>query len=402
MRNHGDVRFDITNAYFKASGSISLFSGEEETENFKIFEAHSAKIIEVLESIPETRKIIREDIRIFSTDVEALTAHFGEEKMSSREGKQTIESKITMLLSNMDRVDAELDAALESGDESEISARRKAKYDMLVDSDLGTPFLNLALEHPTAGRARLAKARLDAVRNKIVEANMRLVSHLAKRYRTGSLSMMDFVQEGSFGLMRAIQRFDWRRGFKFSTYATWWIKQSISRAISEKESDIRVPVHHHETIRRVQREATKFQSLNGRAATTDDLDSFLGINKRIYESALNAMQKTLQGDHPHFWSDSETPLFSLIADENVPAADDIHHFKQSAKLVEELLVSCLEPRERNVIMLRFGLQGDDPKTLEDVGKVMGVTRERIRQIEKAALGKLKKAHNRGKIPFGLI
>jgi RNA polymerase primary sigma factor len=231
----------------------------------------------------------------------------------------------------------------------------------------------------------VAVARQAAARERMICANLRLVLSIAKKYiRSGEL-LEDLVQEGNIGLMKAVERYDWRRGFRFSTYATWWIRQQISRAIADKSRTIRVPVHMHETVRRIERERDDFESREGRSQTPEETATQMGFPVTKIRRILEIAEPTISLDEV----DAGTGL-TLGESLQGPDSDDPCLRSESASLRSTILgmIGELKERDRDVVILRFGLADDDPMTLEEIGQRFDVTRERIRQIEAKALLKL--------------
>ncbi len=227
----------------------------------------------------------------------------------------------------------------------------------------------------------------DDARQHLVTANLRLVVSIAKRYTGHGLTLIDLVQEGNGGLMRAAEKFDWRRGFKFSTYATWWIRQSISRAIAEQSRTIRLPVHTHEKLAKAARIRRDAQLRLGREPTDSDVARELDLTDEQFAALTQAARAPVSLDAPT-GDDGDTAVGDLIQDRD--AAEPLDSLAE-AMMVEQLETALdqLDPRERDVLRLRYGLDEETPLTLEQVGRRFGVTRERIRQIEWKALRKLR-------------
>lgn len=385
---------DLVQAYFHSMGDISILTKNEETELAKRLEAGKLIIKGIVTAIPLYKKL---EVRLNGN---------GEKEDLNNPEEEKPDIALIMSLQMLDNFKRKI----------EISDRKIARHGTLKDlkklinekkkKDINPIKLNiLAKEVQTEyrrvssevgvkiddlkvmwKRIVMARALVSEAKNELITRNLRLVVNIAKNYVGRGLPLLDLIQEGNIGLMKAVDKFKYEKGFKFSTYATWWIRQAITRALIDQTKTIRVPVHMMEFYNRVTKASRELTQLLGMEPSNEEIAKKLEVPTRKVEEVFRAIQDPIALQTPV--GDEDTELEDFIGDKNSPSPYlDAEKNELSGQIL--MILKTLTPKEQKVIRMRFGIGADRDHTLEEVGRHLYITRERVRQIEAKALRKLK-------------
>ncbi|WP_455377861.1 sigma-70 family RNA polymerase sigma factor [Petrachloros mirabilis] len=348
-----DSPFQLESLYFQSFGERALLTREQETELAKQIDKGSSAIRTALLQSHRLLARVRQ--------VEAI--------VESRNTLQTIRRLSGLSATALDQAENCLAGLIRT----EAGAY---KLPTGVVKQLKNILVNI----------REARKMLEEGKDELVRCNLRLVVDVAKHYTHRGLTLLDLIQEGNIGLMKAAERYQYRKGFKFSTYATWWIRQGITRALADQSRTIRIPVHQTEASHRIQRVTRRLGQQLGRPARLEEIARVLRMRPERLHETVQAFQEPVALEHPV--GDGGTEFGELLPDMQAVSPDaHVHRTEMTSQL--DRILGTLTPREQTVIRLRFGIGYDQPCTLEQVGQSLSVTRERIRQIEAKALKKLK-------------
>jgi RNA polymerase primary sigma factor len=381
---------DLVQAYFHSMGDISILTKDEETELAKNLE-HGRNIIkEIVTKLPIYKK--------FETSLENEEELLSEDERTDEVIRLTVEH-----LEEINKYVQKLDKKIEKygglkGLRGKIKEKKKKGEEVseleAIYKEISTEYkrietdLGIKIDEFRQLWERISKAQelVTAAKNELITRNLRLVVNIAKNYVGRGLPLLDLIQEGNIGLMKAVDKFKYQKGFKFSTYATWWIRQAITRALIDQTKTIRVPVHMMEFYNRVTKASRELTQELGREPTNEEIAKKLGVPVRKVEEVFRAIQDPIALQTPV--GDEDTELEDFISDKNSPSPFSDAERAEMSEHIKKVL-KTLTPKEEKVIRMRFGIGVDRDHTLEEVGRHLSITRERVRQIEAKALRKLK-------------
>ena len=385
---------DLIQAYFHSMGDISILTKDEETGLAQRIDAGQEVIKKTVTILPLYKKIL-----------DALDSQEAEEYDNSDDdvAEQALRKSLERLDNLMEDVAAIERKASHFGcapglllgvHKRRRTVHKPAKPFAVIPKELETEQKRIESEVGIAiaelktkyRQVALARELVAKAKNELIIHNLRLVINIAKHYIGRGLSLLDLIQEGNIGLMKAIERFDYTMGFKFSTYATWWIKQAITRALVEQTKTIRVPVHMMELNNKISNASKELTQQFGREPSTEEIAQKIGMTVRKVEAVLRAVQDPVTLQTPI--GDDEATLEDFIGDSSFSPYDDTERNK-TIEVLLQILKTTLNPREEMVIRLRFGIGVERDHTLDETGKQLSITRERVKQIEVKAMRKLK-------------
>jgi len=383
---------DLVQAYFNSMGDIPILTKDEEVEIAKKLQEGKTIIKETIHSLPIYNKILDEINK--EDELELLTE---EDKTEEALARATI--RIENLVKDLEKIEDKLKPFGTLKDlKAEINALKKegknVKHLETLYKEVSSELKRienesgLKIEELKTIWQRIYKAKclVEETKNELITRNLRLVVNIAKNYVGRGLPLLDLIQEGNIGLMKAVDKFKYEKGFKFSTYATWWIRQAITRALIDQTKTIRVPVHMMEFYNRVTKASRELTQQLGREPSNEELAEKLGVPVRKVEEVFRAIQDPIALQTPI--GDEDTELEDFIGDKTSPSPfADAERIELSEQI--QRVLKTLTPKEEKVIKMRFGIGEDRDHTLEEVGRYLSITRERVRQIEAKALRKLK-------------
>jgi RNA polymerase primary sigma factor len=383
-----DKTDDIVNTYFTTMGNVSVLTLKEERELAENIEKNQKNIKRMVKSLPLYKKLKKKSN--------------GKRNNGSNNSDQLLNKtleRLEHLMYTIEEVEGHVPNHMTLEDMDTLVRKKKGKKHnhkklISIGSEVKSQYKNIESEiglpieqiKSLYNKITLARQGMEEAKNKLIKHNLRLVVAIAKNYRGRGLSFLDLIQEGNIGLMKAIDKYDYKKGFKLSTYATWWIRQMITRALMDQVKTIRVPVHKIELYNKILRASEELATQIGREPTKEEIAQKLGVPTKKVDYTCMAVQDTIDLQTPI--GDHNSTLEDFIANEKAPSPDvEAEKTNFTEKIVN--ILDTLTPQEKQIIMMRFGIGVIRNYTLEEIGAYFSITRERVRQIEMKAMKKLK-------------